>query len=79
MNEGMENYAVDSANGREFCSALRFALHLGPIHIARYINGPFKLHIPPSRTYVHPGFIASRMIFMTDTRAAPIEQRTRLL
>lgn len=58
--------------------ALRFALHLGPSHKAKYINGTIKADIPPSRTYVHPGFNALRIMFMIATRAAAIEQRTRL-
>jgi hypothetical protein len=68
-------YAVGSES--EFC-ALRFALHLGPSHIAVYINGIVNAHIPHNRTYVHPGLNESRMMFMIATRVAPIEQRTRL-
>jgi len=70
------NYVVRSE--REL-HTLRFALHLGPSQIAKYINGIVNAHIPHSRTYVHPGFNVSRMMFMTATRAAPTEQRTRLL
>ena len=68
-------YMDDS--GRAF-RALRFARHRGPNHVSKYINGPIKAHMLPSRTYVHPGFNASRIVFITAIRPAPKEQRTRL-
>ena len=48
---------------------------MGPHRISIYNKGETSTQRPPRSVYVHPSPIATSMGFITDTMAAPIEQR----